>query len=115
MDLFAQARRLLRGATLDVIRYHPRSHPLARRMRLLATHGIDVVLDVGANIGQYGEELRRLGYRGRIVSFEPMSAAFAELQARAQADGRWQVIHAGLGAQAGTARINLAGNSASSS
>lgn len=41
---------------------------------------IDVVIDVGANIGQFGEFLRKHGFRGKIVSFEPTLSAFQALQ-----------------------------------
>ena len=45
---------------------------------------IDLLLDVGANEGQYAVRMRRAGFAGRIVSFEPLSEAFAVLERRAR-------------------------------
>src|SRR5262245_60167366 len=50
---------------------------LARHLRGLK---IETVLDVGANEGQYGRILRRIGFRGRIISFEPLLQPFEVLQ-----------------------------------
>src|SRR5581483_618078 len=50
---------------------------------LLARHRIDLVFDVGANRGQFAQALRRLGYRGEIVSFEPLAAHGEALRAAA--------------------------------
>lgn len=100
----------------DVVRFRPDAHPLARRRRLLERAGIDAVLDVGANIGQFASQLRNdLGWRGRIVSFEPLSSAFATLAARAAADGLWSAHHYALGDADGSAQIGVAGRSYSSS
>lgn len=68
---------------------------------------IDVVIDVGANIGQFGESLRNKGYRGRIVSFEPIESAYRTLSRRTAADGNWEAHHCGLGAASGEAIINV--------
>lgn len=85
-------------------------------MRLLATYEINAVLDVGANTGQYAQQLRRLGYRGRILSFEPLSSAFAELRRNhARVPDKWEIANAGLGERAGRAVLNIAANSYSSS
>jgi len=68
---------------------------------------IDVVIDVGANVGQFGESLRAGGYRGKIVSFEPIESAFQALSIKAAADGNWEVHHCGLGAASGAATLNV--------
>ena len=68
---------------------------------------IDVVIDVGANVGQFGESLRASGYRGRIVSFEPVESEFQTLSKKAAADGNWEAYHCGLGAAPGEAIINV--------
>jgi FkbM family methyltransferase len=95
--------------------YNPEQHPQRRRLQLLRHHEIDLVLDVGANVGQFAIELRRSGYRGRIVSFEPLADAFAELQIAARGDASWRVVKLALGADKGTSVINRAANVESSS
>src|SRR5215218_1126126 len=105
----------LRKAGLEVARYKPTSSPVARRMHLLERNRIDLILDVGANVGQYAASLRECGYRGRIVSFEPLTSAFSRLEASAKADPLWEVVNIGMGDRDERATINMAGNSQSSS
>lgn len=108
-------KRALRSAGIIASRYDSRRDPGAVRNALFADNSIDVILDVGANVGQYGERLRRLGYRGKIISFEPLSGAFAELEKRAASDGNWIAERCALGAHNEISTINIAGNSFSSS
>lgn len=84
-------------------------------MDFIRDRSIDVVLDVGGNVGQFGQSLRARGYRGKIISFEPISAAFATLAATAAGDGNWEVNNFALGAAAGQASINVAVESVFSS
>ena len=105
-------RRVARHVGLEVSRYRPAG---ARRNLLLAKHGIETVLDVGANQGQYGVELRQFGYSGRIVSFEPLSEAFEALYATAGADPSWECHRVALGDSDTTSEIGVASNLASSS
>ncbi len=74
--------------------------------RLLRATEANVVLDVGANIGQYATGLREIGYRGRIASFEPVAEPFARLEHAAAGDDAWSVHPYALGAEDGTAEIN---------
>jgi FkbM family methyltransferase len=79
--------------------------------QLLPKLGIDCVLDVGANQGQYGLMLRKAGYRGHIVSFEPVKASFDILKARATKDTHWRACHYALGAKASTQTIHVSRSS----
>jgi FkbM family methyltransferase len=106
---------LLRARHVDVVRFRPETHWLARRWSLLQAWGVDLVVDVGANDGEYATSLRRLGYRGRIVSFEPLPDAAARLRDHHALDPRWTSHELGLGDVPGTAELHVAGNSASSS
>ena len=82
----------------------------------MEVYGIDVVLDVGANAGQFAAQLRKdTGYSGRIVSFEPQQSAFAALEQNAKNDAKWTVLNYALGDQIAQRGIHIAGNSFSSS
>ena len=77
---------------------------------------IDLVLDVGANTGQFASEIRHCGYAGRIVSFEPLSQAHGQLLQSSAEDHLWDVYpRCALGDHHGEVEINIAGNSESSS
>jgi FkbM family methyltransferase len=94
---------------LDLARYVPLS-------RALSANAITTVFDIGANQGQFGRELRRDGYRGRIISFEPMSAAHAVLLGKSRGDSLWSVHErCAIGAEDKTISINVSKNSGSSS
>lgn len=79
-------KRCARFFGLDVRAYHPSRSESARIGRLLNHYGIDLVLDVGANSGQFVHYLRYVGYRGKIVCFEPLPAPYARLQKLAGRD-----------------------------
>jgi FkbM family methyltransferase len=90
--------------------YLAREH-MSRLMRKL---DINCVLDVGANVGQYAQQLRRGGYAGRIVSFEPVPAIAANLREAARNDAEWRVIECALGDADEKAEINVRPGSMSS-
>jgi FkbM family methyltransferase len=86
-----------------------------RRLQLLAAERIDLVLDVGANVGQFAMRLRSSGYPGRIVSFEPYGTAYRQLERSASHDPLWEAQRLALSDSEGEAELNVAGNSFSSS
>ncbi len=102
-------RPTLRKLGVDVVAYDPSASALARRMRLLQGHGIDLVFDVGANAGQYAAALREAGFEGAIVSFEPLAEPFARLQQRAAGDRLWKCANVAVSDRSGTARFHVDG------
>src|SRR5437660_1048846 len=93
----------------SVLSYDSRRHCWMQEL------GVTLLLDVGANVGQYAESMRKQGYTKRIVSFEPLSEAFAELERRSSDDPDWECRNSALGASDETSEIYIAGNSQSSS
>jgi FkbM family methyltransferase len=51
--------------------------------------------------------LRRNGYKGRIISFEPVATNYAALSDRTRDDDLWQPINVALGSEDGEAEINV--------
>lgn len=55
--------------------------------------GVDIVFDIGANIGQLAIALRQAGFNDRIISFEPLSEAYVKLCESAKRDSTGLPIH----------------------
>lgn len=88
----------------------------AQLVSSLRKFDIDLVLDVGANKGQFALDIRQYGYAGRIVSFEPLSQAHGQLLRSSAGDPMWDAYpRCALGDHNGEVEINIAGNSESSS
>jgi FkbM family methyltransferase len=81
----------------------------------MRSRNVDLVVDVGANVGQYSENLRKEGYAGWIVSFEPTAAAYEALATRAGGDGRWKTLNMAVGETEGVVEINVSESSVFSS
>lgn len=74
---------------------------------LMRHHGIATVLDIGANEGQYGAELREQGYDGDIISFEPIGSVHERLAGRAAQDARWTTRRLAVGDRDEQRAINV--------
>lgn len=79
-------------------------------------HQIDLLFDIGANDGGYAGLTRMQGYKGKIVSFEPLPIAYQALLEKSKNDPKW-IIHnrCAIGSEIGQVEINVSENSYSSS
>ena len=83
---------------------------------LLKYHQIDLVLDVGANEGQYAKDIIDHGYVGDIISFEPLEHVHSSLQNNAKPHKNWHVAPVmAMGAESGQTKINVSQRSDMSS
>lgn len=108
-------RKSFRAVGLDLIRYNFHNSEDALLKKILDQFQIDLVIDVGANVGQYGSLLRDLGYKNQIYSFEPIGEVFSRLKTRAEKDKSWEVFNNGIGAKNESLVINISENFVSSS
>jgi len=99
-------------AGVEISHWRP---PTRRLADYLEAHDIRTVLDVGASSGLFGATLREAGFRGRIISFEPLAAPFQALSEAAAADPPWEAHRLALGDARGRLHMNVASNSFSSS
>ena len=83
--------------------------------RVISDLGISLILDVGANRGQFAQSMRDIGYQGTILSFEPVAEQFDALQQAAQGDEKWRVFNVAAGDVNGARTINVMRSSVFSS
>lgn len=109
-------RNLGRKAGLEVRISGPNSRDDLRLLHFLDLRMVNTVLDVGANNGGFARMLLDAGFKGRIISFEPLPRAHAELSAAAQAIENWSVApRMALSNENGMARFNVTCGDTSSS
>ena len=112
---WGSVHRLLHRFGVDMVRHPGTTSTLGRRLGHFRAWGVDLVVDVGANAGQYGLAIRSMGYRGPIVSIEPLPEAWEELARRVAKDAGWRAVRLALGKSDSRASLFVAENSYSSS
>jgi FkbM family methyltransferase len=86
-----------------------------RRSKIIDFMQINKVFDVGANVGNYGLELRKYNFNGLIYSFEPIREVFSSLEKKTQKDNSWQSFNFALGNEDTRLEINISQQSDTSS
>jgi FkbM family methyltransferase len=85
------------------------AHDWPERMflkRLLSRLEVDCVLDVGANLGQYAQDLRTIGFKGLVISFEPTPSLHSRIAEWSKSHPNWVTLDVALGNRAGTLALN---------
>jgi FkbM family methyltransferase len=112
----AVVKNSLRSVGVEISRYSPDSSSVAQIASTLKSLGIDLVIDIGANKGQFIQDIRAGGYTGSVISFEPLSKAHLQISELAKKDSNWRVHErCAIGAVRDSVEINISGNSVSSS
>jgi len=99
-------RRALRHKVLPAVEHLP---------VLQALPPVDLVVDIGANVGQFALVARHRWPGARIVSFEPLPQAAQRLRAVFAGDGRFECRSVALTDHAGTEAFHVTGHDDSSS
>ena len=109
-------KKITRKFGFDIIRYQPYYSSTAQISAAITKFGIDLIIDVGANEGQFAADIRAAGYHGNIISFEPLSDAHRKLVKASAYDAKWSAYpRCALGDKNAEVEINVANNSTSSS
>lgn len=113
MSMIKLIRKLINPLKFDLKRYPDLD--LRRREKLLKHHKINKILDVGANSGQYAMQTFDLGYKGEIISFEPVKSTYTKLKQKAKPYKNWKTHNFGFGNKEDKLQINISDNTYSSS
>lgn len=116
MTVLHRSRQLLNYLGLDAHRHDDVTHNLSHRLaRTLRAIGASTVIDVGAHRGDFAIALRRNGFKGSLLSFEPDDRSFPELKARSERDPLWSAFKYACGSRDGEALLHLSQNEVSTS
>lgn len=101
-------RKALNSFGYDVLKLKNNNSTIESNLiNIIKQKKIECIIDVGANSGQYGTFLRKIGYDGYILSFEPVRHVFEKLQATAQNDEKWRCFEYALGEKEEDKEINV--------
>lgn len=109
-------KRLFNKLGIEIHRLQPNVDDGSQVIAAMQKVNIDVIFDIGANVGQFSSEIRRKGYAGKIISFEPLTNARDILIHQAAKDKNWTIHNrVAVGGHNGFININISKNSYSSS
>ena len=109
-------KKILKNFDYRLIKISKNKKSLDIISELISLYNIDLVLDVGANVGQFAKEVRKNDYKKEIISFEPIANTHKKLLENSYNDNKWEIYErCCLGEFDGTTDINISSYSPSSS
>lgn len=107
--LIRLVKNALRRCGLEVSRIVTSDYLLEGRLgSLIGALEIDTVIDVGANEGQYFALLSSIGFRGEVLSFEPVPELYRKLETLFPKARNWRRFPYACGSRDGTTVIHVA-------
>lgn len=108
-------KKIFQSFGILIRKYNPATSEDLRRIKLFEHYNIDLVFDIGANVGQYATGIMDAGYKNKIVSFEPLTSARSVIERKSKGHSRWQVApRCAIGSKKEEIEINISANSVSS-
>ena len=108
--------RILKKFDLKIVKISKNQNSFEFLTELMLKYNIDIVLDIGANIGQFASKLRNEGYENKIISFEPLTKEYNKLLEVSSKDKNWEIFEkSALGDTNGNINVNISSYSPSSS
>ena len=112
MDSYRRFRNTKLVDMRELYKYWEQEH----LKKIFNKYEIDCVFDVGANLGQYAQMLRKnTNYKGLIISFEPIPNAALILKEKSKNDPNWIIIDHALSSKDGHQTFNIMSGSQFSS
>lgn len=109
-------KKIFKNLGIDIKGYKITNNPLFSTVYALKYFNIDCVLDIGANEGGFALDLMDLGYKHKIISFEPLSSPYSNLIKKSKLHSNWLIADKmALGEKNTEIEINVSKNSVSSS
>lgn len=109
-------KRVFNILGLEIVKYDVHQNLHLALASIAAERKIDLIFDIGANLGQFRSQIRSQGFKGKIISFEPLTGAHKILKKISKSDDLW-TIHprTAIGSFVGQIDINISKNLYSSS
>ncbi len=108
MERFRRKLAIYSGMYCKIKRLSPSAHEDVRTVKLLQHFKVDTLIDVGANTGQFAESMYDFGYKGKIISFEPVKGVYEQLVKRSRRYPNWTVAdRMAIGATDGEIEVNV--------